>query len=75
MIAAPFYIAVKEGEQMSEAEYRAKMNCILSELGLDHSARSAVIEAKIRDCEDRSYYFGRTIEEEFERDLETSISD
>lgn len=55
---------------MSEAEYRAKLDYKLCELGLSYSARSAIIEAKIADCEDRAYYHSRSIEEEFERELE-----
>lgn len=55
---------------MSEAEYRAKLDYKLCELGLSYSARSDIIEAKVRDCEDRAYYHNRSVEEEFERELE-----
>lgn len=55
---------------MSEAEYRAKLDFKLCELGLSYSARSAIIEAKVKDCEDRAYYNNRSLEEEFERELE-----
>lgn len=55
---------------MSEAEYRAKLDYKLCELGISYSARSTIIEAKIADCEDRAYYHSRSVEEEFERELE-----
>ncbi len=55
---------------MSEAEYRAKLEYKLCELGVSYSTRSAIIEAKIKDLEDRAYYNNRSLEEEFERELE-----
>ena len=62
---------------MSEAEYREKMSYRLSELGLSRRDISRIIEAKIRHCEDRAYYCGRSVEEEFELDLyeQASASD
>lgn len=55
---------------MGEAEYRAKLDYKLCELGVSYSARSAIINAKVKDCEDRAYYNNRSLEDEFERDLE-----
>lgn len=55
---------------MGEAEYRAKLDYKLCELGISYSARSDIIEAKVRDCEDRAYYHSRSVEEEFEREIE-----
>lgn len=55
---------------MDEAEYRAKLDYLLCEEGVSYSARSAIIEAKVKDCEDRAYYYGRTVEEEFYREFD-----
>ena len=55
---------------MEEAEYRARLEYKLCELGLSYSARSDIIEAKVKDLEDRAYYNNRSLEEEFERELE-----
>ena len=57
---------------MDEAEYRARLEYKLCELGVSYSARSTIIEAKVKDCEDRAYYNNRSLEEEFERDLKQS---
>lgn len=55
---------------MGEAEYRDKLGYKLCELGISYSVRSAIIDAKVKDCEDRAYYNNRSLEEEFERELE-----
>lgn len=55
---------------MGEAEYRARLEYELCEMGFSYSVRSAIIEAKVKDCEDRAYYNNRSLEEEFERELE-----
>lgn len=55
---------------MGEAEYRARLEYKLCELGVSYSARSAIIDAKVKDLEDRAYYNNRSLEEEFEIDLE-----
>ena len=60
---------------MGEAEYRAKLDYILCELGVSYSARSAIIEARVKDLEDRAYYHNRSVEEEFERDIESMGED
>lgn len=60
---------------MGEAEYRAKMDFILCELGVSYSTRSNIIEAKVKDCEDNAYYHNRSLEEEFERDIESMGED
>lgn len=65
-----FFLCTNRGERMDEAEYRARLEYKLCELGVSYSARSAIIEAKVKDCEDRAYYNNRSLEEEFERELE-----
>lgn len=55
---------------MGEAEYRERLEYKLCEMGLSYSTRSAIIDAKVKDCEDRAYYNNRSLEEEFERELE-----
>lgn len=57
---------------MEEAEYRARLEYKLCEMGLSYSARSAIIDAKVKDLEDRAYYNNRSLEEEFEREVEIS---
>lgn len=56
---------------MDEAEYRARLDSLLCELGVSYSARSSIIEAKVKDCEDRAYYYGRSVGEEFSLDIDT----